>query len=181
MGGPQSVYEQERFPYLRDEMHLIEQALRAEKPVLGTCLGSQLLAATLGASVAPGRQKEIGWFEVTLAEDARRDALFAATPDRFVGFHWHGDIFALPKGAVSLASSALTPHQAFRYGDTAYGLLFHMEITTQQVVEMVATFPDELHAAGVDARTILNGAKTHGPMLQTIGAQVYRAWAKLVS
>jgi GMP synthase (glutamine-hydrolysing) len=180
MGGPQSVYEQNKFPYLRDELRLIENTLRQEKPILGVCLGSQLLASALGAEVKSGPQKEIGWFNVSLTGDAGRDALFAGVPSSFMGFHWHGDVFDLPTGAVALASSAPTPHQAYRHGRNAYGLLFHMEVTAAQIEEMVATFGDELHAAGVDAREILAGADKYLPALQQTGRTVYNKWAGLL-
>lgn len=146
MGGPQSTYQQKEFPYLRREMRLIEDALGRAKPVLGVCLGSQLLAATLGAKVYPGRQKEIGWNRVTLTDFAAADPLFAGVPQSFTGFHWHGDIFDLPRGATLLASSALTAHQAFRYANNAYGLLFHMEVTQPHISTMVKTFADVLQA-----------------------------------
>jgi GMP synthase (glutamine-hydrolysing) len=178
MGGPQSVYEQDRFPFLREETRLIHDALRNERPILGVCLGSQLLAATLGAEVKAGRQKEIGWFEVALTGEASDDSLLAGIPKIITGFHWHGDLFTLPAGAAALASSALTPLQAYRYGKNAYGFLFHMEVTGTQVAEMVALFADELHAAGVDARAILSGTKKHLPALQKYGASVFSEWVK---
>ena len=180
MGGPQSVYEQDRYPFLRDEQRLIADALQREIPVLGVCLGSQLLAATLGAPVTKGRQKEIGWYPVTLSDDAKNDALFAGIKREFTGFHWHGDIFDLPHGAVSLASTALTPHQAFRYSRHAYGFLFHLEVTSPQIAEMVTLFADELHAAGADAHAILSETKKHLPQLHKLGTGVFRAWTSLL-
>jgi len=180
MGGPQSVYEQDKFPYLRDEMRLIEDALRRERPVLGVCLGSQLLAATLGAKVCPGRKKQIGWFPVTLTDAGAVDSLFAGVPRTFVACHWHGDVFDLPHGATLLASSALTAHQAFRYGKNTYALLFHMEVTLPQIRTMVETFADELRTAGVDARALLTQTKKHVAAAQKIGAGIYQRWAALL-
>jgi GMP synthase (glutamine-hydrolysing) len=177
MGGPQSVYEQDKFPYLRDELRLIESALDAGKPILGVCLGSQLLAAALGARVYAGKHKEIGWYPVTTA----KDDFWKGAPAKFMAFHWHGDVFDLPAGATSLASSELTPCQAFRYGANAVGLLFHMEVTRALVAGMVTTFADELHAAKVDARRILRGAEEHLPALQKTGAMIFRRWAKLLT
>ena len=180
MGGPQSVYEQDKFPYLRDELHLIEDALQQAKPVLGVCLGSQLLASALGASVYPARQKEIGWNRVTLADFATTDPLFAAVPKSFTPLHWHGDIFNLPRGATLLASSALTAHQAFRYGRNAYGLLFHLEVTLSQIHRMVETFSGELQAAGLNGSAINLNAHTHLATLRKISDSVFAKWVALL-
>ena len=180
MGGPQSVYEQDKFPWLRDEIRLIEDALKHAKPVLGVCLGSQLLAATLGANVYPGRQKEIGWHRITLTDFAAdRSTLHRGTRVPSPAFHWHGDIFDLPRGATLLASSALTAHQAFRYGKNAYGLLFHLEVTLPQIIAMVETFADELQAAGLNGSAIKLNAHTHLPQLQKTGAEVFGRWVGL--
>jgi len=176
MGGPQSVYEQKKFSYLRDELHLIEKAIQQAKPVLGICLGSQLLASALGASVYPARQKEIGWNRVTLTDIAAIDPLFAGVPKSFTALHWHGDIFDLPRGAASLASSALTAHQGFRYGKNAYGLLFHIEVTLPQVRKMVETFSGELQAAGLNGAAIILNAHTHLGQIQKIGQGVFARW-----
>ncbi len=180
VGGPQSVYEQDKFPFLRDEILLIEDALRRELPVLGVCLGSQLLAATLGANVYPGRKKEIGWHRVTLSSLAASDGLFNGEPSSLTAFHWHGDIFDLPRGATLLASSALTANQAFRYGKNAYGLLFHLEVALPQVMIMVETFADELQSAGLNGAAIKLNAHTHLSALQKIGQEVFARWVALL-
>jgi GMP synthase (glutamine-hydrolysing) len=177
MGGPQSTYERKKFPYLRHEIRLIEDALKSGKPILGVCLGSQLLAATLGVKVYPGRQKEIGWNPVTLANSAVIDPLFSGAPKSFVGFHWHGDFFDLPRGATLLASSTLTANQAFRYGKNAYGLLFHTEVTRPQINTMVKTFSNELQAAGLNGSAIKLDTNAHLPQLQKIGREVFSRWA----
>jgi GMP synthase (glutamine-hydrolysing) len=134
MGGSMGVYERHEYPFLSDEIRLIEAALKAEKPVLGICLGSQLLASALGAEVKKGDRKEIGWFPVALTEAASTDRLFSEVERSFTAYHWHGDVFDLPGGAVSLASSAQTQCQAFGYQERAYGLLFHLEGTHKIVV-----------------------------------------------
>ncbi|HJU12383.1 MAG TPA: type 1 glutamine amidotransferase, partial [Candidatus Binataceae bacterium] len=119
MGGPESVYQLDRYPYLRDEMRLIESALREQKPILGVCLGAQLLAAVLGATVKRGDHREIGWFPVKLSEAAGDDRLMRGLPEKFMAAHWHSDVFDLPEAAVALASSERTAVQAFRFGDKA--------------------------------------------------------------
>jgi GMP synthase (glutamine-hydrolysing) len=180
MGGPMGVYEHDQHPFLRDEIRLIQQAVRDGRPVLGVCLGSQLLAAALGAPVTKGKQKEIGWFPVTLTRDSENDALFAGAPASFTALHWHGDIFDLPRGAVSLASSALTAHQAFHFGKNAYGLLFHLEATAPLIAGMVGNFGDELREAGASSDEILARASEHLPPLQQIGRGVFDHWANLL-
>lgn len=133
LGGPMAVYEMDRIPYLRDEVRLIEKAVRAGIPVLGICLGSQLLAHVLGARVYPGGTQEVGWDEVTLTEQGMEDRcmqhLAVKDQRRAQVFQWHGDTFDLPHGAVRLASSDRYPDQAFRYGDSVYALQFHIEVT----------------------------------------------------
>lgn len=180
MGGPMGVYEQDRYPFLRHEIRLIEQALQEEKPVLGVCLGSQLLATALGAHVTKGKKKEIGWHPVTLTEVARSDGLWAGVDPSFMAYHWHLDVFALPRGAVSLASSDLTACQAFRYGRNAYGVLFHMEVTEEIIADMVKMFTDELQETGIDGRGMLLQAKAYLPRLHRIGRRVFRRWAALL-
>lgn len=179
MGGPMGVADAPRLPYLRDELRLLGAALRAEVPVLGVCLGSQLLAAALGAVVAPGPAKEIGWFPVSRTPAAAADALFAGAPDRFTAFHWHGDVFALPAGATSLAASEQTACQAFRWGRAAWGLLFHLEVDAAAVGRMVGAFPDELAAAGGDPDAVLAAAERHLPPLAAVGRDVFGRWAAL--
>jgi GMP synthase (glutamine-hydrolysing) len=149
--------------------------------VLGVCLGSQLLAATLGARVHPGPGKEIGWLPVTRTDASATDPLFRDLPTSFVALHWHGDIFDLPQGAVSLARSALTEHQAFRSGENAYGLLFHLEASEEQTATMARVFADELTEAHVDAGELL--AKTPAGVRDTeaAAASVFGAWTRAVT
>jgi len=180
MGGPMGVYEQDRYPILRQDIHLIEEALRQDKPILGVCLGSQLLAAALGSPVTKGKSKEIGWHPISLTQAAMRDPLWTKLEPSFMAYHWHGDIFELPSGAVSLASSEKTPHQAFRYGRAAYGILFHMEVTERIIEDMVKTCQDELQSAGLTGRRIVQQARKHLPRLDEIGKSVFTRWAGLV-
>ena len=177
------VYEQDRHPFLAEEIRLLQQAVREGLPVLGVCLGSQLLAAALGAPVTPGRQKEIGWQAVTLTNAASEDPLWRGLERRFVGYHWHGDVFELPRGAVSLARSERTAHQAFRFGASAYGILFHLEVTEAMIQQMTKTFRAELQEekAGVTGAEIEGGVAQHLARLQEIGATVFGRWSRLVA
>ena len=149
MGGPMGVYEEDRYPWLRQEDALLKIAIQQDLPTLGVCLGSQLIAKAAGAEVQPGPRKEIGWYPLTLSPEARQDPLWRSFPPTFEAFEWHGDIFSLPPRAVSLASSELYPHQAFRLGRRVYALLFHLEVTAAMVKTMLDTFADEV--AGVRA------------------------------
>jgi len=180
MGGPMGVYELAKYPFLRDEMRLIECALKLGRPVLGVCLGSQLLAAVLGAEVKKGERKELGWHAVTHTESATHNTLFTGVRTEFWPFHWHGDVFSLPRQAVGLASSRQTPYQAFLYGKNAYGMLFHLEVTREQISQMLLDFADELHEAGGTATEITEQIPIHLPVLQEIAGGVFGRWASLV-
>jgi GMP synthase (glutamine-hydrolysing) len=177
MGGPESVYQLDRYPYLRDEMRLIESALRENKPILGVCLGAQLLAAALGATVKRGASREIGWYPVRLADAANDDRLMRELPAEFMAAHWHSDVFELPDGAVALASSAKTEFQAFRFGDSAYGLLFHAEITQERLNRLVAEFGEDLKRVGIDGDSFVAQASEYLPALSEIGGTIFRRWA----
>jgi GMP synthase (glutamine-hydrolysing) len=180
MGGPMGVYEAEQYPYLRDEMRLLEQALAAQVPVLGICLGSQLLAHVLGAPVVKGPQKEIGWHRVTLTDDALADPLFQGVESSFVALHWHGDVFDLPRSATALARSQLTRYQAFRSGASAYGFLFHMEATPAILEGMARAFPEELAEVRLTPEAVLAGAAEHLGALSERGSRVFGSFADLI-
>jgi GMP synthase (glutamine-hydrolysing) len=180
MGGPMSVYEADRRPHLRAELALIERALAAGVPVIGICLGSQLLAEVLGGRVCASGRQEIGWHPITLAPEAASDPLLGGAPANIMALHWHGDVFALPPGARALASSAMTPLQAFSYGEAAHGLLFHLEVTAGQLTEMTAAFADELTDHGLSSADILAGAQAHGPALEALARGTFAKWARRV-
>lgn len=181
MGGPMGVYEQDRYPFLGNEMRLIQHALKADKPILGICLGSQLLAAVLGASVTKGSRAEIGWHAVRLLPGADTDDLWEGVNRSFMGFHWHRDIFDLPTGAVPLASSEMTEYQAYRYGHGAYGFLFHMEVTEKIINEMVVMFSDELVENSLSGSIIRAGIRKWLSSLQGVGRTVFQRWVSRIA
>ncbi len=177
MGGPMGVYETDTFPHLGDEMRLLESALRSDVPVLGVCLGSQLLAHVLGARVAPAGFHEIGWHPVVLEPAARADPVLGACAPEFVALHWHGDAFDLPRDAIHLARSERTAVQAFRHG-RSLGLLFHAEVDAEQVAQMSRAFRDELVHAGVSEAELVEGSRRHGAALRGIGLALFRSFAR---
>jgi len=180
LGGGMGVADQDRLPFLRDEIRLLRRCVDAGRPVLGICLGSQLLASALGGSVAKARAKEIGFYRVRLSAAAREDALFEGVPESFVAFHWHGDAFTLPEGAVALAGSTMTPLQAFRYGPRAWGVQFHLETDARVLRAMIEGGGPELAETGVDADLVAAQAERELPRLQQIAAQVFTRFAELL-
>jgi len=128
LGGPMSVNDAHRLAHLTVEMRLIEEAMKRNLPVLGICLGAQLIAKTLGAEVYPNREKEIGWYDVSPTGAAENDALLTAFESREKIFQWHGETFDIPKTSHHLAFSALCANQAFRYDTKVYGFQFHLEV-----------------------------------------------------
>ena len=132
MGGPMSVNDD--LPWLRREQRLVEGAIATGKPVLGICLGAQLLAQSLGAKVYRNQTKEIGWFKIYFSEAARQDRLFAGLEQPETVFHWHGETFDLPEGAEQLAWSDACRQQAFRWKNV-YGMQFHLEVTPEMVAD----------------------------------------------
>lgn len=141
MGGPMSVNEEAEYPWLVQEKELVRQMAAQGKPILGICLGAQLIANALGARVYSGPQKEIGWFPVTASSPQANVFPFPATA---TVFHWHGETFDLPDGAVRLASSPVCQNQAFQIGSNLIGLQFHLETTPETVELMVTNCADEL-------------------------------------
>jgi GMP synthase (glutamine-hydrolysing) len=180
LGGGMGVYEADRLAHLRDEMRLLELCVRRQRPTLGICLGSQLLAAALGASVAKARRKEIGWFRVELLPGARDDALFCGLPPSFTAFHWHGDAFTLPKGAVPLAATEMTPLQAFRSGPAAWGVQFHLETDAAVLGAMLDSGGQELREVDADAARIRAAAGAELPRLRKLALEVFGRWAALL-
>lgn len=144
-GGPMSVYEEERHPWLREEKNYIREAIGKGKRVLGVCLGAQLIASALGARVSRNAEKEIGWHSIR--RTASEHPLFSGMPQSFYSFQWHGDCFELPEGAELLAYSEATRHQAFAIGEHVLGLQFHLEPTPRSINEMLMRWEAELVAA----------------------------------
>ncbi|MAU40613.1 MAG: amidotransferase [Kordiimonas sp.] len=148
MGGPMGVYDHDKHPWLVTEKSFIKNVISAGKKVLGICLGAQLIADVLGAEVRPHPQKEIGWFPVYKTSDAQRRAhhseLVSILPDEFMAFHWHGDRFAIPKGATHLFTSDICAPQGFLFNDNVLGLQFHLETTPDSLQALIEHCGKEL-------------------------------------
>lgn len=146
MGGPMNIYEDERYPWLAAERDFIRRAIDAGKSAVGICLGAQLLADALGSKVYGGKHKEIGWLPIRVTEAGQKSLLWQGLPTSPVVFHWHGDTFEVPAGAVHLAESEGCVSQAFVYDNRILGLQFHLESTQQTVAAILAHCGDELVA-----------------------------------
>jgi len=161
LGGPMNVGDAGRLSYLRDELELIRDCHGRGVPVLGVCLGAQLIAAALGGRVYAGALREIGWYEVELTGEGTVDPLFRGFPEKFTAFQWHGQTFDLPAGAVRLAGSALFSNQAFRLGKV-WAVQFHFEVTGRHVRRWLEENPGELNALPyIDREKILRGIAGH--------------------
>lgn len=151
LGGPMNVEQQNARPHLRTELCVIEQALKQNKPVLGICLGAQLLAHALGAQVRRHERAEIGWYDLETTSPGQLDPLLSPLGERIPVFEWHSRSFSIPHGAQHLARTSTCENQAFRYGSNAYGFQFHLEMN-QTLIERWLNLPqyrDELLSAGL--------------------------------
>jgi GMP synthase (glutamine-hydrolysing) len=182
MGGPMNVDETDRYPALGDQVKYLQMAMLGELPILGICLGSQLLAKALGSKVFPNRIKEIGWYDLELLPSAADDRLFRHLPSPATIFQWHGDTFDLPKGAVQLARSPLCENQAFRYGRNAYALQFHLEVDAEIVERWLCESGNcgELAELDyIDPEVIRRDTLAKLPAMQAFGAKVFDEFASL--
>jgi len=182
MGGPMNVDETDRFPRLADEVSWIRNAVEAEVPVLGVCLGSQLIAKALGSKVFSGETKEIGWYSIDLTADGSADRLFQHCPAQPTVFQWHGETFDLPPGATLLASSELYPHQAFRYGESVYALQFHLEVTAAMIDEWLGVGENQRELAGlpyIEPKKIARRTPDELPGMLAMGENVFGEFADL--
>jgi GMP synthase (glutamine-hydrolysing) len=178
-GGAQSVCETASFPYLADEARLVRAAEQAGMPIIGLCLGAQVMASALGGTVRRAPQREIGFFDVTLDPLADSDPLWHDLPRVFPTTHWHGDTFDLPPGAVKLASSARTDNQLFRFGTRLYGLQFHLEMTPEIFRAMAEDSRDYLTDAGVDVGRAIEESGRVLPGMRSVAETVFARWAML--
>ena len=178
LGGPIGVYEAETYPFITGEIAAVVARLRANKPMLGICLGAQMMAAALGARVAPGPVKEIGWAPLTLTDAGKASVLgpLAGSPV----LHWHGDNCDLPAGCERLAATAPCPVQAFSRMPSQLALQFHIETEPAQLERWLIGHTVELGKAGVDPRSLRDQARLHGAATAAAGRAVLSAWLDAV-
>lgn len=176
LGGPIGANEQDRYPWLAEEVGLLHARLQADRPTIGICLGAQLMARALGARVYPGPAKEIGWSPLALTQDGRRSALAPLDGAITSMLHWHGDTFDLPADAILLASTPLCRHQAFAWGTSALGLQCHPEAAAAQLERWLIGHAFELAQAGVSLDDLRAATRRHGPMLARQARESFNRW-----
>ncbi len=174
LGGPISVYDSEQYPFLNEELAAIRQRVRAGKPTLGICLGHQMIAAALGASVGPGPGKEIGWAPVQITEEGKNSVL--APLDGMPVLHWHGDVAALPEGAVRLAETDLCRNQAFAIGRHVLALQFHVELDPARIEQWLIGHAAELAGAEIEPKQLRHDTHHHGLQTAMSGVLAFRRW-----
>ncbi|MDP3195811.1 type 1 glutamine amidotransferase [Tabrizicola sp.] len=180
-GGEQSARDDHTHPYLPALADLMAAYTATGKPVLGICLGSQLLARAFGAENHLGTAPEFGWVDVTLTTDGRADPVLSQVPETFPIFQWHSDTFTLPEGSVHLAHSPTAAHQAFRIGRATYGTQFHFEASRSVVQDWTRTFPDltdRMSPGWITRHPEL--ARTRGIKADGHGLTLARAWVSLI-
>ncbi|MCB1443461.1 MAG: glutamine amidotransferase [Methyloceanibacter sp.] len=174
LGGPISIYEFDRYPFLKGELQTIEAVVKKGIPVVGICLGAQALAAVLAARVYPGKEKELGWDQLILSEDGKASPL-GVLEGRHI-LNWHGDTFDLPSGATRLASTPITPNQAFAYGSNVLALQFHVELPEQDMERWLIGHTLELANSNVDLNEMRAETARHAPATNVAGRALFKDW-----
>jgi GMP synthase-like glutamine amidotransferase len=181
LGGEQSALDDEKYPYLPELADLMRRFGEVDKPVLGICLGSQLLARGHGGINRLNAAREFGWREVRRTEVAAHDPVLSAAAEAFPIFQWHSDTFTLPESAVRLATNETAENQCFRMGRASYGMQFHFEANRDVVETWVKTFPEAVARMDPDwDKTYAERAETEGKIADATGLAIARAWVRLI-
>ncbi len=182
LGGPMNVDEEERFPFLKPENDFIQKVLKAGIPYLGICLGSQLLAKAAGAKVVKSPVKEIGWYQIQLTPEGKKDPLFHSFRPEDPIYHWHGDMFQIPSGGLLLASAQGCGHQALKVGRNAYGLQFHVEITDKSIKEWCKEYiVTDLPGCLGHARSMMEDYWKHKQAFDRQANQLYHNFLNIIN
>jgi GMP synthase (glutamine-hydrolysing) len=182
LGGPISVNDAAMFPFIEAEINLLKQRIAADKPTLGICLGAQLIAHALGASVYPGEAKEIGWYDLLLTTAGEQSALRYLNAEHCSMLHWHGETFDLPDGAVLLASSEAYKNQAFSYGDKVLALQFHPEITQRSMEKwFIGHVGEIMQTDGVSVEKLRHDTHQYANQLEVQGELFFNSWINKVT
>ena len=185
LGGPMGVYETEKYPWLHKEIMIIQEFLRQKKPILGICLGAQLIAAAAGARVSPGTKPEIGWAPIRLDDwyYKRNPLFFQIDPKKaHMVFHWHGDTFEIPSEGYRLAWNDHYKNQAFCFNGNAIGLQFHVEMTEKMIREWISSewSQMQIRAAGGDPEQILAESAKYLPGMKDLAHKIVYGFASLI-
>jgi len=178
LGGPMNVYQEMQYSFLKEENEFLKEALKQEIPILGVCLGAQLLAKASSAEVKKNPEKEIGWRCVDLTEEGKKDPLFSGLSPKPLVFQWHQDTFDIPVGATLLARGAGCVNQAFRIGRRAYGLQFHIEVTPRMVESWADAYREE--TSGVDVKEMIAEAYRNNEEFNRQAGMLYLNFARII-
>ena len=166
--------------YSSKEIQLIKKYLDSDKAILGICLGSQLIASALGSKISLNSKKELGFQTVKKTSNGSEDLLFKNIDGKFLAFHWHHDIFSLPLNAKLLAYNRNTEFQAFKYGNKCYALLFHIEVTSEIITNIVNEFESDLISESIEKDFILNNLEKNLSEMHNTGIIILNEWASIV-
>jgi len=177
LGGPIGVYEENIYPFLTLEIAALKKRLHAGKPTLGICLGAQLIARALGASVYPGPEKEIGWRPLLVTDPGRASPIRHLAAENSFMFHWHGDTFDLPQDAVLLASTEVCPHQIFSWGESTLAFQCHPEVRARDLEKWFVGHAVEIAAApGINVPVLRDDTRRYAPALERQAKLLFTEW-----
>jgi len=182
LGGPMGVYEEQKYPFLKFETDYIKDLIKKDVPIVGICLGAQLIAKALGARVARNKSVEIGWYKIFLTEEGLIDKIFHDIPEKFDVFHWHGDTFELPESAALLASSELCKNQVVRFKNNVYGFQCHFELDDASIRNWMVGYEDEINALKtiIDPAKILSDTNTKFNKYKLISIKIFENLLKAI-